>query len=532
MGIRERLSAISDHHPLLKANLFYLFYKSTVYSLPQYLGLYYKHTLLLSPHQVAVLLSVRPFLLLFGSPFLGSIADKTNKFRELLIVSLVTFLVTYVMVPFVEPVEGFNCQEHLDGMHSLFTNMSTLKSHITRSSQVHVHTDDYYLGKLMEDLYYTWPFDMYEYKHTDSITFRVFITLLIITILGEFFASPAESFADLYTLQVLGRESRKFGWQQIPGLFGWFITALGFGIAMDRRLNVRNDFCHVGHIVSYSPYLYTFYGLTSVAIIIACFFKYRKNSLSHTRNDCSCNFLRAIPPLMSTPAYAAYTMAVVFCGFGCGVKLIFVYHYITELGGPDRLLLIVLVVHFLSGLVALAISPKLLDRFGAANLIAAGLLCIGVTFVVYSLIKNAWFILIIEPFQGICYQLSWVAIVTYAGAPPNIGAALQGTIHGLHRGLGLALGYFIVSVLILKYGYAALFLSLGLVYFLVFGLFIFVTYAFPVEQTIAELYETQYSLLQRNSSADEDDELEMKVGKGGNVDYDNDTLDRSFLAGN
>ena len=73
----------------------------------------------------------------------------------------------------------------------------------------------------MRDLYYTWPFDMYEYAMTDDITSKVFTVILIITIVGEFFAAPAETFADLYTLRALGSKHNNFGWQILPGLLGF-----------------------------------------------------------------------------------------------------------------------------------------------------------------------------------------------------------------------------------------------------------------------------------------------------------------------
>lgn len=541
MVIKDKLATASSINPLWKAKLFYLFFEATTQSLPHYLGLYYKHTLLLSPHQVAILLSVRPFVLLFGSPFLGAVADKTNKFRHILVISLVMFLVTYTLVPIVEPTEGFNCAEHVGNRTS--ENMTRLKNHIERTGPAQVYSDkinseSQYKGSLMEDLYYTWPFDMFDYKSTDAITRKVFITILIITVIGEFFASPAETFADVYTLQTLGPDIRNYGLQVIPGVFGWFVVALSFGIATNRKLTLKDDFCHVGHIVNYSPYLFITYGLIVICTVIAMFFQYRKDppprNLREEGAGCTCNFLRALPVLAETPAYTAYTVAVIFCGLGCGVKRLYVYHYITELGGPGELMFIVITVHFISSIVALAISPRLLARFGAGNLIAAGLFSIAVSFVVYSVVRNPWLILIVEPIQTVCEQLSWVAIVTYAGAPPNIGAALQGTVHGLHRGLGVALGYYAVSVLILKYGYVAFFLSLGLMFFIVFGFYVFIIYAFPKEESIAEAYGMHYALLRQSDEDDNGNSCEMtdQSATAGSGVYETETLDKSFLLGN
>jgi len=545
MGVKETLSELNDNHPLYKAKAFYLLFDAAIKSLPRYLGMYYKHTLLLSPHQVAVLLSVRPFLLIFGSPFLGSIADKTNKFRPVILITLLAFLMTYILVPLVEPVEGFNCKEHIHFNHSLrHLNLSKpnplhkkVEQNLDRMKvRVHKYLDmidsngtDQYNGNLMRDLYYTWPFDIYEYATTDDITAKVFAVILIITIIGEFFASPAETFADLYTLRVLGSNRRLFGLQILPGLFGFFIVSIAFAAYSNVRVKLKDDFCHIGHVINYSSFLYVVYALIVVCIIIAATFHYKVYPQSSKENKrcgfVNCNFLKALPVLAETPAYTAYAVAVIFCGFGRGVNQLYVYHYLTELGGSHKLVFVVLTIHFISGFIGLLLSPKLLDRFGESNIIAAGLLCNGVSFVVYSLMQNPWLILIVEPIQGLLLELTWVAIVTYAGAPPEIGAALQGAVHGLHKGLGIALGYYAGSVLILKFGYVTFFLSNGLFFFVLFGFYLFVICMYPKE-SIAESYHTYSRLAQEaQDSEEEGDSTEMQP----KTKYDQETLDKSFL---
>ena len=561
MGIKETLIEVSENNPLHKAKAFYFLFDAAVKTLPRHLGMYYKHTLLLSPHQVGILLSVRPFILIFGSPFLGSIADKTNKFRQFILLSLLTLLVTYILVPLVEPVEGFNCKEHVHFNHTGRTNADSLVNFTSHKLQKQVATNadrlnmrvhtyyqmveaeggnpagtHFYKGNLMRDLYYTWPLDIYEYEMTDDITAKVFTVILIITIVGEFFAAPAETFADLYTLRALGSKRNRFGFQILPGLFGFFIVSIAFAVMTNIRVTLKDDFCHVGHIINYSPYLFVVYALVGLCLLIAATFQYQlypKPGKQAKDHGCCCsfNFAKALPVLAETPAYTAYTVAVIFCGFACGVKQLYIYHYLTELGGQHQLVFVILVVHLVSGSIALLISPYLLDRLGATNLIAAGLLANGVSFVVYSVIKNPWLVLIVEPLHGLCQELTWVAIVTYAGAPPQIGAALQGTVHGLHKGLGLALGYYAVCVLILKFGYSYFFLGTGLFFFVLFGFYFFVIRMYPKEESIAESYSC-YSKLNQDDADDSDGgggggvEVEMKHKA---TDYDYARLDDSFL---
>merc|ERR1739848_360107 len=109
---------------------------------------------------------------------------------------------------------------------------------------------------------------------------------------------------------------------------------------------------------------------------------------------------------------------------------------------------------------------------------------------------------------GLCSSLPWFAFLTYVGTPPHIGAALQGLVHGLYRGLGIAMGYFIVSVFILKFGYLALFVGLGLIYLFMFGVYVCVLNVWP-SPTIAERYSGEYTMLE--DMHDDDDLYEMSA---------------------
>ena len=205
---------------------------------------------------------------------------------------------------------------------------------------------------------------------------------------------------------------------------------------------------------------------------------------------------------------------------------LFIYSYIKDLGGSPITYLAILIVNFVSNFIALIASPWLIKRYGHENLIASGLFINGITFVTYSVIENPMMMMLVEPFDGICSSLSWVAILTYVGCPPNIGAALQGLVHGLYRGLGVAIGYFIVSVFILRYGYLALFIGLGLTYFMVFGGYICVVQVWPTE-CIAKEY-TQYTLLFDNK--EDVDVTTDSDGEQTRLKNDNaELLDTSFL---
>ena len=302
-----------------------------------------------------------------------------------------------------------NCKHHLGGRQLSAKNFTTHYnvSHKSGGFHVTIHRynsevkTDHYHGNLMYDLFYTWPLDTWEYQKTDDITQTIFITLLIITVVGEFIASPSETFADVYTLQTLANKDRdKFGLQLIPGLVGWLTISISFAVATNLNVDLKDDLCHMGHVINFSSYMYVFYAMIFICMLVALTFKYNEK-IAHGEElpRCGqCNLFAALPVLAKTPAYAAFAFVVVFCGIGAGVKQLYIYHYVSELGGSLVMLPIVTVVHFLSNLCALLLSPMLLQKYGSVKIIYTGLLANAVTFVVYAVMEKPGLVFLVETF--------------------------------------------------------------------------------------------------------------------------------------
>ena len=92
---------------LIVYKLFYLFFYAAT-ALFAYLPLYYKKSLLLDHHYVGVLMGIRPFCGFLGAPILGSFADKFNKYKSMLYTGLLTYIIVYLSITFVNGVPK-NC---------------------------------------------------------------------------------------------------------------------------------------------------------------------------------------------------------------------------------------------------------------------------------------------------------------------------------------------------------------------------------------------------------------------------------------
>jgi hypothetical protein len=62
----------------------------------------------------------------------------------------------------------------------------------------------------------------------------------------------------------------------------------------------------------------------------------------------------------------------------------------------------------------------------------------GVRFVIYSLLKNPWWCLPVELFQGFTFGLFYATMASYASivAPPGTEATVQGTVGAVFEGIG------------------------------------------------------------------------------------------------
>ena len=587
MGLKEFYSSINMD--LLKAKAFYFFFIGAMGTLGPYLFLYYKHTLLLSPKQTIILFTVRSLCLLVASPLLGTIADKLNRFRNILLICLAGYLVTYAAVALVDPIEGFNCKsrEHADQIMARLDKLAnvpvisknqtikpvsttTVRPRVNQAGDVlddsynfetkasnsekmdfhffqrelddsleksrnlknqHpdvrsiLHSDgrkrrnarqlsmdeNYYHGGFLEDSLYSWPFSKSEYKVTGYLTRPLFITILIITLLGELIASPANTFADVYTLQTLGPEqSHEYGNQIITGVIGQGIMS-GILISLTHFKFMEEEApCLKGSVLNDKPFFYAFFVCIAASLSIASFFHFHRykehideNGKGKFKKVFKCKVFEAIGPLLSNTSHATFLFVILICGVGDGVKSAFLYTYLNELGGEHKHLLpVVTGVHIASHIVFLTLSSMLLRKFGHVKIIYAGLLTYALSFVLYSIIDNAWLVLIAEPFDGLARQLTRVAIITYVGSPPEVGAALQGSTHGIYIGLGISIGGFLFGLLVFKFGYVSVFISLGMSFLLIFALYLGVNHFSDPSTTVAETFTEYFSVPEGDIESD------------------------------
>ena len=96
---------------------------------------------------------------------------------------------------------------------------------------------------------------------------------------------------------------------------------------------------------------------------------------------------------------------------------------------------------------------------------------------VYTLLRDPWYVLFVEPCHGVTFASSCLAVIAFTGrvAPPGFEATTQGIFNGIFNGLGPMLGVSLGGYMYDTYGAVFMFRAAALVVFVSAVLFFIVT---------------------------------------------------------
>lgn len=255
---------------LLKSKSFYFLFYGAYGSLYPLLAVYFKQ-LGLNASQSGLLIGIRPFIEFCAAPLWGGLADSWRKAKVLFLFSLFAWLLFTEAMAFIQPA-GSKCiifnrtddnghdiividQVVHDGVHHYVygprdhdQDGGTVVGHQSDIDQP-FRTDETSpvvgnpLGgsyKLLNKSFWTEEPIRRLPSGTTSVKFisddirGVFLLLLIIIVVGEFFSSPTITLADSATLGYLGSDRLEYyGQQRMFGSLGWGIFMLINGILLD-----------------------------------------------------------------------------------------------------------------------------------------------------------------------------------------------------------------------------------------------------------------------------------------------------------
>ena len=83
-------------------------------------------------------------------------------------------------------------------------------------------------------------------------------------------------------------------------------------------------------------------------------------------------------------------------------------------------------------------SGTIIHKIGVVGVLYLTLICYALRLFVYSMLTNPWFILFVEPTNGVTAGLIYAVATSHATdiAPPGMSATVQGLVGGLQFGIG------------------------------------------------------------------------------------------------
>ncbi|XP_033218871.1 major facilitator superfamily domain-containing protein 6-A isoform X3 [Belonocnema kinseyi] len=360
---------------------------------------------------------------------------------------------------------------------------------------------------------------------------KTFFLLLLLVVVGEFFAAPAITLADSAVITLLGEDADRYGHQRMFGSLGWGLAMFFVGIALDHSTSFPDHPCGPdAREKNYTICFAIFSVLMGGALITATqiTFKYDfvasepeiskkpaeitreeqlQNQLSQQLNlpgllDSSTSAPTQQPATMESKSKifaqttreipewvtvirqfkdlkcASFLFVAWFMGFGIGLIFTFLFWHLQDYGGSSTLFGVASVINHISEIFAYFFSFRLIRQMGHVKVLCLGLGGNVLRFLYISWLKNPWWVLPFEFIQGITHAAVWAACCSYIAhnTPPQLRSSAQGVLQGLHHGLGRGCGAIIGGMLVASYGTTIVFRTYGFVCLLVLGGFIFINF--------------------------------------------------------
>ncbi|XP_072197823.1 major facilitator superfamily domain-containing protein 6 isoform X2 [Excalfactoria chinensis] len=332
----------------------------------------------------------------------------------------------------------------------------------------------------------------------------IFLLILLVVIIGEFFSASSVTIVDTVTLQYLGKHRDRYGLQRMWGSLGWGLAMLSVGIGIDYthiEVAIEGQGCKAPEYKNYRIVFIVFGVLMTMALIVATQFRFHYTHFKQDENkrkemeisqvdrnasnessdntpttsmsqSQSFSFWDLIKLLCSIQ-YGSVLFVAWFMGFGYGFVFTFLYWHLEDLNGTTTLFGVCSVLSHVSELTAYFFSHKLIELVGHIRVLYIGLACNTARYIYISYLENAWTVLPMEVLQGVTHAAIWAACISYlsAAVPPELRTSAQGILQGLHLGLGRGCGAMVGGVLVNYFGPAATFRGIGMACLVILLLF-------------------------------------------------------------
>ncbi|MGC9523181.1 MAG: MFS transporter [Anaerolineae bacterium] len=256
---------------------------------------------------------------------------------------------------------------------------------------------------------------------------------LALVILQALFGGPVIPLVDSAVISLLGANRDQYGRQRLLGAVGWGISGLVAG-ALIERYGLTWSF--VGYLI-----------LIAGAGIAAGAIRGRSPTASEdaAKPAGRSSYLSDLRLLLRNRSWVIFLVTVLIGGLYQAVEMSYLMLYLADLGVPESLMGVALLIGTISEVPIWAFTSGWLRRWGARAVLSAAFLAGAAKGLVYLFAPPIWLALGIQLVHGFAFPAMWAAGVAYTGdvAPEGTQATAQGIFGGVLMGLCLALGAFV-----------------------------------------------------------------------------------------
>jgi len=500
--------------------------------------------------QTGFLVGIRPIIEYLATPFWHGISDRFQAGKVLLLLSVACWIIFTVPVYYIHPpvvsckfwngsqyqimepeymVEEEREKRSVDDMlfsaNDRFSNIyidegdSTVISSLSRikrsdDAQAYRWAPGYVVGSSPYVIYFNDTYKNHEKRSTwltpsfsnevfeQSGVEKVFFLLLLVVIIGEFFASPAIALADSAIITSLGEKQDQYGSQRMYGSIGWGVLMFIMGIVLDYS-NVWPDArCKMNPGErNYNVCFFMFALMMFIAFLVATQIQFRYTSyvkpeipLGNIQNGGPQGKPTAkthdqrmkeqaermkvfASQLRSMPEFGAVVKALTnirllmfmltawVMGIGIGLIFTFLFWHLQDYGGHPTIFGIASVINHISEMGAYFYSFKIISQYGHVKVLMVGLLGNVIRFIYISFITWPWLVLPFEFLQGITHAAVWAACCSFIShnTDAELRPSMQSFLQGIHHGFGRFCGAVFGGLLIKEHGSTMVFRMYGLV---------------------------------------------------------------------
>ncbi|XP_002160939.1 major facilitator superfamily domain-containing protein 6-A [Hydra vulgaris] len=469
----EGLCCPRVNRQLLTSKAFYFCFFSAWGSLLPYLALYFKQ-LMLTPSQVGIIMGLKPFVNFLATPVWGALTDKFHIHKIVLIVSmtaLITSTFSLSLVPGPKQ-QATIIKNHCNRTEDMSEMMALDgEQEIGKMVVLEKETSDFYFSKER----WPWPVDFIAsfeqdfYNRYKIDASKTFTSLFLITLFGTVIASPSLALVDTATLQMLGKETHRYGKQRLTGSLGWGLGAFIVGASLK-----TTHHCSISksrEIVDYIPCFYVFAVLMTLGLVVAFKFKFSSSQKAGQTRSLSVGLVA-----LKDPTYLMFLFTALYLGFLMAFIKTFLFWHLKDLGGTQLLFSVISAVNCVAEVSMYFLSEKLISKIGQIRVLYLGLICYSIRLFYYSILPYTWLVLVVELLPGITTAAVWAACLSYVSINSRPGAqtTMQCILHGVHWGLGYGAGEVIGGILVHHYGAPTTFVMFGILCIVVLLLYILI----------------------------------------------------------